>query len=85
MVRLIPKQIEIPAHDPKKLETLVKLGFGSKRKMLRNNLQSVIARDNLTQLLEQLEINPQVRAEDLGIAQWVSLVNIIGNGEEFPS
>ena len=53
--------------------------------MLRNNLQSVIERDHLTQLLEQLEINPQVRAEDLGIAQWVSLVNIIGNGEEFPS
>ena len=77
VVRLIPKQIEIPAHDPKKLETLVKLGFGSKRKMLRNNLQSVIERDNLTQLLEQLGINPQVRAEDLGVAQWVSLVNII--------
>jgi 16S rRNA (adenine1518-N6/adenine1519-N6)-dimethyltransferase len=49
--------------------------------MLRNNLQSVIDRDQLTQLLEQLEINPQVRAEDLGVAQWVSLVNMIGNAE----
>lgn len=79
VVRLTPKQIEIPANDPKKLENLLKLGFGSKRKMLRNNLQSVIERDRLTQLLEQLEINPQVRAEDLSVAQWVSLVNMISN------
>ncbi len=79
VVRLTPKQIEIPANDPKKLENLLKLGFGSKRKMLRNNLQSVIERDRLTQLLEQLEINPQVRAEDLSVGQWVSLVNMISN------
>jgi 16S rRNA (adenine1518-N6/adenine1519-N6)-dimethyltransferase len=79
VVRLIPKKIGVAANDPKKLENLVKLGFASKRKMLRNNLQSVVERDNLTQLLEQLEINPQVRAEDLGVAEWVSLVNIIGN------
>jgi 16S rRNA (adenine1518-N6/adenine1519-N6)-dimethyltransferase len=45
--------------------------------MLRNNLQSVIERDRLTQLLEQLNINPQVRAEDLSVAQWVSLVNLV--------
>jgi 16S rRNA (adenine1518-N6/adenine1519-N6)-dimethyltransferase len=75
VVRLVPRQIEIPAQDPKKLETLVKLGFAAKRKMLRNNLQSVIERDRLTQLLEKLEINPQVRAEDLSVAQWVSFTN----------
>jgi 16S rRNA (adenine1518-N6/adenine1519-N6)-dimethyltransferase len=79
VVRLVPRQIEIPANDPKKLENLVKLGFGAKRKMLRNNLQSVIERDRLTQLLEQLNINPQVRAEDLSVAQWVSLVNLVNS------
>lgn len=75
VVRLVPRQIEITANQPQKLENLVKLGFGSKRKMLRNNLQSVIDRDRLTHLLEQLNINPQVRAEDLSVAQWVSLAN----------
>ncbi|MEO3706301.1 16S rRNA (adenine(1518)-N(6)/adenine(1519)-N(6))-dimethyltransferase RsmA [Trichormus azollae] len=80
VVRLLPRQIEIPVNDPKKLEDLVKLGFGAKRKMLRNNLQSVVDRDRLTQLLEQLEINPQVRAEDLGVSQWVTLVNL-GTGD----
>ncbi|MDB9375390.1 16S rRNA (adenine(1518)-N(6)/adenine(1519)-N(6))-dimethyltransferase RsmA [Nodularia sphaerocarpa] len=75
VVRLRPRQIETPALNPRKFENLVKIGFGAKRKMLRNNLQSVVERDRLTQLLEQLEINPQVRAEDLSVQQWVTLVN----------
>ncbi|MEA5580843.1 16S rRNA (adenine(1518)-N(6)/adenine(1519)-N(6))-dimethyltransferase RsmA [Nodularia harveyana UHCC-0300] len=75
VVRLRPRQMETPVHNPRKFENLVKLGFGAKRKMLRNNLQSVVERDRLTHLLEQLEINPQVRAEDLSIHQWVTLVN----------
>lgn len=75
VVRLVPYQIEPPANDPRRLETLVKLGFGEKRKMLRNNLQSIVERANLTQLLEKLEINPQVRAEDLSVSQWVALAN----------
>ncbi|OCQ98202.1 16S rRNA (adenine(1518)-N(6)/adenine(1519)-N(6))-dimethyltransferase [Nostoc sp. MBR 210] len=77
VVRLRPRQLEILANDPRRLENLVKLGFGSKRKMLRNNLQSVIDRDRLTQLLEQLEINPQARAEEISTQQWVTLSNLL--------
>jgi len=77
VLRLSPRPINHPATNPQYLETLVKLGFSSKRKMLRNNLQSVISRDQLTQLLEQLEINPQVRAEDLSVEQWVNLANLM--------
>jgi 16S rRNA (adenine1518-N6/adenine1519-N6)-dimethyltransferase len=75
VVRLTPHQIEPPASNTRQLETLVKLGFGAKRKMLRNNLQSIVERDRLTHLLEQLNINPQARAEDLGVDQWVALSN----------
>ncbi|CAD5931649.1 16S rRNA (adenine(1518)-N(6)/adenine(1519)-N(6))-dimethyltransferase RsmA [Planktothrix agardhii] len=77
VLRLCPRPIAHPANNPQYLETLLKLGFSSKRKMLRNNLQSVISRDQLTQLLEQLEINPQVRAEDLSVEQWVNLTNLM--------
>ncbi len=77
VVRLIPYQIEPPALDTRKLDTLVKLGFSAKRKMLRNNLLSVVERDRLTQLLEKLDINPQSRAEDLSVAQWVTLANLL--------
>jgi 16S rRNA (adenine1518-N6/adenine1519-N6)-dimethyltransferase len=75
VVRLRPRPIATPPLNPRKLENLLKLGFGSKRKMLKNNLQSVVERDRLTELLEQLEINPQVRAEDLSVQQWVTLAN----------
>ncbi|MDJ0738062.1 MAG: 16S rRNA (adenine(1518)-N(6)/adenine(1519)-N(6))-dimethyltransferase RsmA [Nostocaceae cyanobacterium] len=79
VVRLRPRQLEIPAKNPKQLETLVKLGFAAKRKMLRNNLQSILERDRTTQLLEQLEINPQARAEDLSVQQWIALSNQLGS------
>jgi 16S rRNA (adenine1518-N6/adenine1519-N6)-dimethyltransferase len=75
IVRLRPLKSLTAALDPHYLETLVKLGFAAKRKMLRNNLHSIVDRDRLTQLLEQLEVNPQVRAEDLSVAQWVALSN----------
>ena len=78
VVRLRPRQVQPGADEPKKLETLVKLGFASKRKMLRNNLKSTIEIPQLTQLLEQLNINPQVRAEDLSVEQWVALCNNLG-------
>ena len=77
VVRLRPRLVEPLADDPKHLETLVKLGFSSKRKMLRNNLKSVVERDRLTHLLEQLEVNPQARAEDLSVQKWVALSNTL--------
>ncbi len=77
IVRIIPRQIKDVAESPKFLETLVKLGFSSKRKMLKNNLQSVIESDRLSSLLEQLNINPLSRAENLSVEQWVSLANYL--------
>jgi len=77
VVRLLPRQIETAAVNPRYLENLVKLGFGSKRKMLRNNLKGAVDLDKLVQLLEELQINPQSRAEDLSVEQWVNLSNNI--------
>jgi len=74
-VRLRPRQLSRVCLDPHRFETLVKLGFAAKRKMLRNNLKGIVDRDHLTQLLEQLEVNHLARAEDLSVAQWVSLAN----------
>ena len=77
VVRFRPHQLSQPALNPRRLETLVKLGFATKRKMLRNNLQGIVDRDRLAQLLEQLKVNPQARAEDLSVADWVSLSNML--------
>lgn len=75
VVRLRPRQLFPKAINPSCLENLVKLGFAAKRKMLRNNLKVIVDRDRLTQLLEQLEVDPQARAEDLSVSQWVALAN----------
>ncbi len=75
VVKLTPRDISIPARDPKLLETLVKVGFGSKRKMLRNNLKSLIDVDKLTELLTELNIKNEARGEELSLTDWVNLSN----------
>ena len=77
VVRLRPRNIEHPANNPRQLETLIKLGFASRRKMLRNNLKSVIDTDDLNRLLSRLNFNPQCRAEDLSLSDWIMLSNNI--------
>lgn len=81
VVRIKPRPIENPALDPRKLETIIKLGFATKRKMLRNNLQSLIDRDRLSKFLEELHLNPQARAEDLSVASWIALSNWLVKGD----
>jgi 16S rRNA (adenine1518-N6/adenine1519-N6)-dimethyltransferase len=77
VVRLCPRSLEHPANNPRQLETLIKLGFASRRKMLRNNLQGLIKIAELTPILEQLNFNPQCRAEDLSLKEWILLSNNI--------
>jgi 16S rRNA (adenine1518-N6/adenine1519-N6)-dimethyltransferase len=82
VVKLIPRSFQPIATDPRWLETLVKLGFATKRKMLRNNLQSVIDRDRLSVLLEDMNLNAQVRAENLSVENWVTLSNKLKKDKE---
>ncbi|MEL6927769.1 MAG: 16S rRNA (adenine(1518)-N(6)/adenine(1519)-N(6))-dimethyltransferase RsmA [Cyanobacteria bacterium J06600_6] len=79
VVRLRPRKLEAGANNPKRLETLIKLGFSSRRKMLRNNLKSLIDLKELTVVLEELGLNPQCRAEDLNLAEWILVSNKIDN------
>jgi 16S rRNA (adenine1518-N6/adenine1519-N6)-dimethyltransferase len=77
VVRLRPQLTETLAQNAQHLEKLVKLGFANKRKMLKNNLKGILESDGLRELLERFEINPQCRAEDLSVAQWVALSNAL--------
>ncbi|EAZ91759.1 16S rRNA (adenine(1518)-N(6)/adenine(1519)-N(6))-dimethyltransferase RsmA [Crocosphaera chwakensis] len=70
-----PRPLLNSAINPKQLETLINLGFSSRRKMLRNNLQSLIDRDLLTKFLTEIDLNEQVRAENLDLNQWIALSN----------
>ena len=75
VIRLRPRPFAMVAKSPSGLQRIVKLGFTSKRKMLRNNLASVIERSPLLQLFDQLNIADTARAEDLSVVDWVSLSN----------
>jgi 16S rRNA (adenine1518-N6/adenine1519-N6)-dimethyltransferase len=79
VVRLTPRPLAIAAQNPAALDQWVRLGFASKRKMLRNNLKGVIDRDKLTTLMTQLGIADTARAEDLSVEQWVALSNGLGS------
>jgi len=75
VVKLSPRAIATPADNPRQLETLIKLGFANRRKMLRKNLKSLIDLAQINQLLEKLGFNPQCRAEDLTLENWIILSN----------
>lgn len=75
IVRLTPHPIDPALKDARWLDRLLRMGFATKRKMLRNNLQGVIERDRLIPLLESLNLDSQVRAEDLSVADWIALSN----------
>jgi 16S rRNA (adenine1518-N6/adenine1519-N6)-dimethyltransferase len=77
VIRLVPRTLAHPATSPKWLETLVKLGFSQRRKMLHNNLKSLINSDRLNPILQQLELNPQCRAEEISLEKWIELSNIL--------
>jgi 16S rRNA (adenine1518-N6/adenine1519-N6)-dimethyltransferase len=77
VVRLTPRKLDLAATSPKLLDNLVRLGFGTRRKMLRNNLQSALDREELIPLLEQLNLSAEVRAEDLSLEQWIQLSNLV--------
>lgn len=79
VVRLRPRPFPQQAANPKLLDTLVRQGFSQKRKMLRNNLQSLVDRDQLTAMLEMMDINPQTRAEQLSVENWVALADRVGD------
>jgi 16S rRNA (adenine1518-N6/adenine1519-N6)-dimethyltransferase len=73
VIRLTPRPIAPPAQDPKHMASILKMGFATRRKMLRNNLKAVIPTDALNAVLTELSLDPQVRAEDLNVADWVRL------------
>ena len=73
VIRLRPRPIANAPQSPRHLEMIIRAGFLSKRKMLRNNLKSLVEVEILTTILEQLAINPQTRAEDIAVQDWVKL------------
>jgi 16S rRNA (adenine1518-N6/adenine1519-N6)-dimethyltransferase len=76
LVRLVPRDpVELPEHDDELLLKLIRIGFSQRRKQLRKLLREY-ARDWNT-LASCLNIDPNSRAEELSLLQWIALANCI--------
>ncbi len=76
VVRLVPKPLgEIGIDDRARFAAIVRAGFGQRRKTLRNALHSVCDVDALI----AADIDPQTRAEQLAVADFVRLANATPN------
>ncbi len=74
VVRLIPRPPEeLTVKDESTFATLVSTAFGQRRKMLRNNLKSLIGDTSF----EQLGIAPTARAEDLSVEDYIRMANVL--------
>jgi 16S rRNA (adenine1518-N6/adenine1519-N6)-dimethyltransferase len=58
---------------------LAKFGFSAKRKMLKNNLAGGLQIEpaEVEKALSKIGLNPKARAEDLSVADWVKLSQIL--------
>lgn len=65
-----PRAEELPVHDRKLFDNLVRRGFSQRRKQLRKNLPE---QENWVELTKKLGVKETVRAEELTVSQWVQL------------
>jgi 16S rRNA (adenine1518-N6/adenine1519-N6)-dimethyltransferase len=73
-VRAIPyATLPHPVHDEPLLAKIVMAAFGQRRKTLRNTLKPWLD----DQAFTTLGINPQLRAENLGVAEFVTITNYL--------
>jgi len=56
----------VPDVDPTQFFTLVRTGFGQRRKMLRRGLAGIIAPETFT----RADVSPEARAEELDVHAW---------------
>ena len=72
IVRMIPLPAsEIQVRDEKLFSAIVGAAFGQRRKTLRNTLRNYLNEADLA----QLGINAQLRAENLGVAEFTKIAN----------
>ncbi len=77
VIRLSPRIPKITAKNPKLLDTLIKMGFANRRKMLRNNLKHSLDLLKIDLILKELEVSQLSRAEELTLEQWINLSNLV--------
>lgn len=78
VLTILPEPL-VPADEQKQFWRLAHAGFANRRKKLRSSLAAGLAIDKTTaeDLLARAAINPDLRAQDLSIADWRQLVEAL--------
>jgi 16S rRNA (adenine1518-N6/adenine1519-N6)-dimethyltransferase len=75
VVRLVPRDpASVDIKDPALFERVVRDAFGQRRKTLRNALQAICTSEQIV----AAGVRPDLRAEQLEVAQFISLSNALG-------
>jgi 16S rRNA (adenine1518-N6/adenine1519-N6)-dimethyltransferase len=78
VVSLTPRpDDEVPECDGALFTKLVKAGFAQRRKQLRKNLRL----ENWSEIISAMGIPETSRAEELSLAQWVTLTNLVSGSK----
>jgi len=70
------------AQDEKCLFRIIRACFGQRRKTVRNTLSTIVRKEKVGELLQALDINPKLRAENIRLEQYVQISNMAVKEEE---
>ncbi len=81
LIRIIRRDRPAFMADSKRLFRIIKAGFSSKRKQLKNSLSSGLnlAPEIVVGVLGQVGVKPQARAQELGLADWQRLYRVLSD------
>jgi 16S rRNA (adenine1518-N6/adenine1519-N6)-dimethyltransferase len=75
LVRIVRRaEPPVQVHDPERMFAIVRAGFATRRKSLRQSLRSALG-DRTDAVLAAAGIEPLTRAEQLGLPEWAALAN----------
>ena len=67
------KEFRLGANLEKYIDKLLRVSFNSRRKMIRNTLNSFLSKEEIKRLSESSEISFDLRPQDLSVKQWINL------------
>lgn len=75
IIKITSKHLNIKTLNPKSFFRIVKIGFSQKRRQIHNPLTSglKLPKPEILAILKEAKINPQLRAEDLRLEDWLEL------------
>tara|TARA_Y100001970_G_scaffold98620_1_gene124050 strand:- start:56 stop:880 length:825 start_codon:yes stop_codon:yes gene_type:complete len=67
------KELRLDIESEKYIDKLLRVSFKSRRKMLRNTLNSILSNDEMKKLSDSSDICFNLRPQDLSVNEWIKL------------